>query len=516
MNNIIRRIINFITRNYFFYRKYIYTREEILSYQDTFLSDVMQKNKDTFVGKKYHFGDVVDYKSFKKNIPVFHYDEYKEYIYMSVQWQQHIICHDVIDFWAKTSGTTDDYQKYIPVTQRYLKNNHYKWWKDTLSNYVHNNPDTKLFEWKSIVLWWPLWVNECTWANNIGYISAILQKNNHRFVQWLFVEPSQNISFLSDRSTKIAMIIDTCKHQNVTSILWVTSWSVFLMKNLVDMLWVRYVDDIWPDYELFLTGGMDYRPLDLTIRNLFSKHITIRQAYNASEWYFGVQVSNSIGYMQLLCCHDVYYEFLTQEDYDIWNYENIINIYNICVWINYVIIITTSSWLYRYIIGDTIQFHDVDKLLFEITGRTKSYLDSFGERVRENHTHTAIQKVCNTYHVSIIDYHVGVIKNTTHDGSGYHHWMIDLDAYDIDTTFTECNFTIDKLEEQLDDILKRSNLFYEWKRSGNILLQKPVVQLVPKGTFAKRFASKWKLWWQHKIPKLRNDDIIIKEIINLL
>ena len=224
-----KSIINSVSKTYFINRKYIYTCDEIFSYQDELLVDLMIANKDTFVGKKYNFEYAVNYDSFKNNVPIFHYDDYKEYIYMSVRWEDNIICSDEIDFWAKTSGTTNDYQKYIPVTKRYLENNHYKWWKDTFSNYVNSNLDTKLFEWKWIVLGWSMSKNEFTGIDNVWFISAILQTNNNPLVKLFFTEPDQDISFLTNRSEKIDKIIDGCKCQNIVSSIWVTSRNIYLI-----------------------------------------------------------------------------------------------------------------------------------------------------------------------------------------------------------------------------------------------------------------------------------------------
>ncbi len=502
-----KSIINWLSKAYFANRKYKYTHEEILSYQDDFLVDLMISNKDTFVGKKYNFEDVIDYDSFKKNIPVFHYDDYKEYIYMSVKWQQNIICSDDIDFWAKTSGTTNDYQKYIPVTKRYLHNNHYKWWKDTISNYVNCNPDTKLFEWKWITIWWAMSQNQYIDKDNIWNISAIIQINNNILVDLLFTEPSQEISFLSDWNSKLDMIINTCKDKNITSTIWVTSRSLYLLKQLLVSQNKNFVDEIWPSYELFLTGGMDYKPLSKNIHSLFKKSINIRQVYNTCEWYIWSQCCNDDNNMYLLLCHDIYYEFLNWEDYKIWNFDNIANTYNISNNIEYVLVITNSCGLYRYIIWDIIKFININCFEFTITWRTKAYLDSFSEHVRENHTNTVIYFISQKYNILINDYHVWTIMNNMWDWSGCHHRIIELD-FDIHNDNT--------LSESIDLELQKNNMAYNHKRSWNMLIQKPVVQIVPKWTFTKWFASKWKLWWQNKIPKLRNDDKIIKEINNLL
>ena len=508
-----KSMINSIWKSYFAHRKYTYTRDEILSYQDTFLVDLMTANKDTLVGKKYNFAEVYDYETFKKNIPVFHYDEYKEYIYMSVQWEQNIICSDDIDFWAKTSGTTSDYQKYIPVTKRYLENNHYKWWKDTFSNYISSNPDTKLFEWKWITIWWAISKNDYTNEDNVWNISAIIQINNNILINYFFTEPEEKISFLSDWNHKISKIIESCKDTNITSTIWVASWSLYLLKQLVVSQNLNFVDDIWPDYELFLTGGMNYIPLSKNIYSLFRKSINIRQVYNACEWYIWSQFYNNDEYMHLLLCHDIYYEFLLFDDYELWNFNKTINIFYIKANVDYIIIITNSAWLYRYILWDTIKFINTEEFIFEITGRNKLHLDSFSERVRENHTDKAIFNLSKKYNLIISDYHVWVIMNNSNDWSWYHMRIIELDLENINYNNSS---VLSDFEKYIDTELIDNNITYNQKRSGNILLQNPVVQLVPKGTFAKRFASKWKLWWQHKIPKLRNDDTIIKEIIDLL
>ena len=517
-----KSIINWVWRVYFQNRNFEYTKDEMLSFQDEFLIDNIISNRNTVVGRVYDFDSISSYNDYKKIVPVFHYDDYKEYIYMSVKWQKNVICDDDIDFWAKTSGTTSDYHKYIPVTKRYLENNHYKWWKDTFSNYVNCNPETKLFEWKWLVLGGAMSKNEFTGEDNVWYISAILQTNNNPLIRMFFTEPDQDISFLTNWSDKISKIIETCKDKNIVSTIWVTSRSIYLMKRIIEVLGVNYIDDIWPDYELFLTGGMDYRPLESSICKLFNKKINIRQAYNTSEWYFAVQTLNNSPYMKLLCCHDVYYEFLAQEDYDMWRYENAINLHSIQKWINYVLIITNSAGLYRYIIGDTINFVDVDDCLFEIVWRTKDYLNAFSEQLRENHTSQAIYNISNKYKIDIVDYHVWSIMSQIGDGSWYHHWLIELwDSFDVsvwddsDIYINNDNIWISlfEIEDLLDDELKKINSFYDGKRSGNLLLHRPKVKILPKWTFHKRLEAKWKLWWQNKTPKLRNNDIIIKEII---
>lgn len=495
-----------LSKLYFEIRKYIYTRQDMEKYQDEFLLKILSDNKNTKVGRKYKFANIDWYLSYKSKVPVFHYDDYKEYIYEAVKWNENIICSDKIEYWAKTSGTTNDYCKYIPVTRNYLEENHYKWGKDTFSHYINCNPETNIFDWKGLVLGGNMTTNDFTWQENLWYISAILQLNNNYFIKNIFTEPKFEISSITDRNEKISKIIESSINQNITSTIWVTSRNIYLLQQILKISNKKYIEEVWSDYELFLTWWMDYKPFELSIRKLFHKHINIWQAYNTSEWYFWVQIDNETKYMKLLCCHEVYYEFLAIEDYHSWSYDRIVNIYDILTDLEYVLIISNSSWLYRYIIGDTIKFVDAENLYFVITGRTKQYMNSFAEQVRENHISQTITNISKKYNLNIYEYHVWSVFED--DISGYHQRLIE---------FSDQNFDIseDLLAEEIDLELSKVNSFYEWKRKSNILLHKPKVKFIVSWSFQVRQKYKNKLWLQNKVPKLSNNDSLIKEI-NLL
>ncbi len=476
-----------------------------LSQQYAILFDILHKNSNCTYGSTYNFKYIKSYEEFKSNVPLVKYEEIAPYIELCMQGNNNVLVSEEVIYFAQTAGTTTWKHKYIPVTKSCLSYNHFAWWKELMANYIFHNPNANVLQGKSLILWWWFFQNPYTKKKNIGYISAILQKESG--ILWtLFREPSEEITFDHDRSRKIVNIIESCKNQNITSMGWVTSRWLILLEELLKQTWKRNILEIWPNFSLFISWWLNFEPYRKYFEKLFpSKYVNFYQVYNSSEWFFGIQFDNDNTDMLLLTNHGVFYEFIDMETY-FSDKPMIFTLDSIEVGKLYALIITTYWGLYRYEIWDVVKFSDIETFLFSIVWRTKEYIDVFSEHVIVDNTNKALQSVCKLYTIDVVDYHVGP-QFANNEWKWCHEWVIECEKAPEDQE----KFIID-----LDNALKECNSYYAWKRNWDLMMQIPVVHFVKKWTFLDRFAYKGKVWGQNKIPKLANNRNILDELITLM
>jgi hypothetical protein len=488
---------------YFQYQSFLgVTKIQKIRSQLDILHDILKKNSNCEIWKRYHFKNIESYQDYIFYVPIVRHEDMIDDIDLCMQWMKNILSCSEIIYFAQTAWTTTGSHKYIPVTKECLTLNHFAWWRELIANYLKNNSNSKVLQGKSLILWWWFFLNPYTEEKNIGYISAILQKESG--ILWtLFREPSEEIAFWHDWDKKIAQIIETCKNENITSMWWVTSRWLVLMEELLKKTRKKNILEIRPNFSLYISWGLNFEPYRNYFEKLFpSTQVQFYQAYNASEWFFGIQYSNESTDMILLTNHGVFYEFIDMDSYFQEN-KLVISLSEIQVGKRYALLITSYAWLYRYEIGDVIIFTDVELFLFQIVWRTKVYIDVFSEHVIVDNTDKALLEVCEKYNIEVFNYHVAP-QFADKNGQWCHEWIIEIEEQQINAE----DFAID-----LDNSLKNQNSFYAWKRAWNLMMQLPVLRFVEKGTFIKRFERKWKLWWQFKIPKLSNDRKILNELL---
>lgn len=499
------KVINKIARTYFL--THSKNRKQSLKYQHKFIKELIKDCKYTKFGQEYDFKNIKNISDFQKKVPVFHYEEFWPWIEEMMKWESDISYPGIIVKFAKTGWTTSKANKYVPLTYDSLKTNHFQASKTLLSRYCKENPETKIFEWKTMSIGWGTDVNPYTGEENVAYISAMLQKEAPMFSS-MFKEPSLDISFLPNWEDKIQKILETTVHKNIVAMAGIPPWCIHIMKEVLAYTGKEKIQDVWPNFEMFFTGGTWFEPYRKQFEEIWDVNKTrVRQVYNSSEWFFAVQNSNDDHEsMFLLTNHGVFYEFLKREDYLSQSYDKAITLDKVEEWVNYVMIITTNAGLRRYVQWDTVMFTSTKPYKIKITGRTKFFIDSFNEHMLADHTDKAILRACEKIGAIFREYTAGP-NFSTEEWKWAHEWIIE---------FEKEPENIEDFANILDDELKIANDNYASKRYGSMIMQRVIVHSAPTGTFYKWLEKKGKLGGQSKVPKLVNGREVLEEILELM
>lgn len=474
--------------------------------QKRIIWDLIKKSKNTVFWKTYNFDSIKTIQDFQKKVPIFHYKDFEPWILRMVKWETDVSHPWKIDWFATSSWTTWWTAKYIPITKENLKTSHFKWWLESLSLYIKNNPKSKFFEGKWLVIWWWFTPNPYTWENNVGFISAILQKESPWIGQY-FKVPKPAISYMEDREEKVKKIIETTENENVTSISWQPSWMSNFLYRVLEYTWKKNILEVRPNLELFFRWWMAIHLYKTQLENLIpSKQMKFYQIYNASEWYFATQDSNDRDDMLLFTDHWVFYEFIPFEQYGKEN-PQVLTLNEVEVDKDYVIMITNNSGLWRYVLWDTIKFTSLNPWRLKISGRTKYYIDVVWECVTSDYTDKALIAACKKTDTAASDYMVGPITYEWWEIRWAYEWIIEFEK------LPEDQWDFAKI---LDEELCKVNSYYYDERYDTKVLGDTKIHAVSKWTFYDRLKSKNKLWWQFKIPKLANDRKNIDEVLKII
>lgn len=480
-----------------FINKPFLTQEKILNY-------LIQSGANTFIGAKYKFSSIKNKDDFRKMVPVFHYEDLKPYLEkILIDKKQNVLWNKPVKWFAMSSGTTNDKSKYIPVTQESLTQGHYKCGQQMLALYAKNNPEAKFFLGKTLVLGGSKQVNNIGDGIFTGDISAILIKNLNFLAK--FSRTPESISLIPDWETKLQKLTDYAIKKDVRAFMGVPSWLLVLLKKItVDT--GEELTDLWPNLEVFFHGGVSFNPFEDQYRKLIKKDSMIYwETYNASEGFFGSQYSIDSKEMLLMLDNNIYYEFMPMSE---WDSENpaTLTLEEVEIGQNYAILITTNGGLWRYMIGDTIEFTSTEPYLFKITGRTKHFINAFGEEVIIDNAESALSEACAVTGAHIVEYTAAPIYFGD-NSAGAHEWLIEFDVEPTDMYLFRAT---------LDNTLKKVNSDYEAKRSYNLSLKDPVVRVLPKDSFYNWLKYRGKAGGQNKVPRLSNNrDYVDKMLIFL-
>ena len=415
--------------------------------------------------------------------------------------EQNIFWPSQIKWFAKSSGTTNSKSKFIPVSNESLEDCHYKAGKDMLSIYFNNNEDSQLLSGKSLRLGGS---RELYNDNNtyFGDLSAIII-DNLPFWAELSSTPSHKVSLMSEWESKMKAIIKESISENVTSLAGVPSWMLVLLNNLIKKTNKNNILEIWPNLEVYFHGGINFNPYKSEYQKLFpDKNFKYYEIYNASEGFFGIQDQNNSDELLLMLDYGIFYEFIPLNSKNEYDEENIVSLEEIELYINYAIVISTNAGLWRYKIGDTIEFTCKNPYRIKVTGRIKHHINAFGEELIIDNAENALSKVLNKTNSEIVDYTAAPIfmKNKN---EGAHEWMIE---------FKKNPKNIEEFTFLLDKELKKQNSDYEAKRYKNLTLNFPKINIAKKGLFYNWLKKNNKLGGQHKIPRLSNERTFIEEL----
>ena len=473
--------------------------------QEEWLTKLLKNGASTEFGKKHGFSDISNYEQFKRRVPLQDYESLKPYIERIRRGEQYLLWNEEVKWFAKSSGTTSDKSKFIPVSPESLDGCHYNGGRDMVAIHCANNPETNLFTGKNLALGGSHQTDYFgDYESYHGDVSAIVIQNLPMWAEY-FRAPELNIALMSDWEDKLKQLVSTTMNANVTSMAGVPSWMLVLLKEILKEKNVSSIREVWPNLEVYFHGGVSFTPYaDQFKRLLDNESIAYLELYNASEGFFGIQDQRNVKELLLMLDYGIYYEFIPVEDLDKSN-PRVYNLAEVSAGVVYSMVISTTAGLWRYQLGDTITFTGTNPYRFVITGRTKHNINVFGEELMIHNAEKALQAACEKTHAHIVDYTAAPVFMGEQNGA--HEWLIEFDKEPGNLEY----FT-----DILDKTLKQLNSDYEAKRFNNYILQMPIVKAVPKDTFMKWLRSKKKLGGQHKVPRLSNERKYVEEIKALL
>lgn len=456
----------------------------------------------TEYGKKYDFQHINSIADFQRQVPLNDYESLKPYIQKILEGNQNILWPSEITWFAKSSGTTSDKSKFIPVSKEALDDNHFKSGKDAVALYISKNPDSQITTGKCLVIGGSHQLNQLSEDTFYGDLSAVMMQNMPWSGQFLRT-PDLSIALMEEWEEKIEMIAQSTIHENVTFITGVPTWTIVLFKRILEITGAKNILEVWPNLELYLHGGVSFKPYKEQFKKFIpSDNMHYMDSYNASEGFFASQDLQEEDGMLLFLNHGIFYEFIPMDEFGKAE-PKVLTLKEVKLNTNYAIVITTNTGLWRYIIGDTIQFTSLYPFRIKVSGRTTFYLNAFGEEVIVDNADNAIAKACAVTGAVVNDYSAAPVFMTG-ESNGTHEWIIE---------FEQLPCPLEQFVSEMDKALKAINSDYEAKRYKDIALRMPIVHIMPKGGFALWLKDKNKLGGQHKIPRLSNDRRIIEEML---
>ena len=486
-------------------KKRIHQMELFMKYpnevQNELLHELIKKASKTETGKLYDFKTIKSYNIFKSRVPLCNYDDIELNIERCRKGEQNIFWPSNIKWFAKSSGTTNSKSKFIPLSSEALEDCHYKAGKDMLSLYYNNNEDSQLLTGKSLRLGGS---NELYNKNDsyFGDLSSIIIQNLPFWAEFSST-PSNKTSLMPEWETKMKAIVAESISEKVTSLAGVPSWMLVLLQNVLKETKKKTISQVWPDAEVYFHGGVSFKPYRELYKGLFTKKdFRYYEIYNASEGFFGIQDHNQSDELLLMLDYGIFYEFIPIKG-DKEDDSDIIPLSEVALNTNYSIVITTNGGLWRYKIGDTIQFTSLSPYRIQVTGRTKHFINVFGEELIIDNAEKALERVSAKTKSIISNYTAGPIFMEK-DSQGAHEWIIE---------FEKEPENLNRFSSLLDEALQEENSDYEAKRYKNMTLHSLKVHKAKKGLFYEWLSKKGKLGGQHKVPRLSNSREILEELL---
>lgn len=475
--------------------------------QEELFKKLIQTARHTEFGTRYDFSSIQTYEQFRERIPIHTYEKTFPYIDRLMKGEQNILWPSEIKWFSKSSGTTNARSKFIPVSQESLEDCHFKGGKDLLSIYVNNYPDTKLFDGKGLAVGGSHQINELdpTASSYYGDVSAVIMQNLPPWAQFIRT-PSLETALMGNWEEKIEKLARETIKENVTNIAGVPTWTVLLIQRVTDIAMKRNILEIWPNLEVFFHGAVAFAPY----RNLFksiipSDRMRYWETYNASEGFFGIQDQTNSEELLLMLDYGIYYEFIPMDELEKEN-PRAIPLSEIELETNYAMVITTNSGLWRYNIGDTVKFTSKYPYRIKISGRTKHFMNAFGEEIIVENAEAAITRACEITG-AVIDNFTAAPIYLKEGNKGRHEWIIEFKVPPVDQQ---------AFARILDETLREINSDYDAKRAQDLALIEPKVHSAEEGTFYNWMKRRGKLGGQHKVPRLANSREYIDEILKMM
>ena len=475
--------------------------------QEAVLRRVVSRGADTLYGRERGMDKLCSYEEFRRHIAVNTYEELKGYIDRMRHGEKNILWRGQVKWYAKSSGTTNDKSKFIPVSKDSLKYTHYMGGNDAVAYYLQNNPKSRLFDGRALILGGSHSPNYNVAGSLVGDLSAILIENINPVVNLVRV-PDKKTALISEFDRKRELIAQQCLKADVTNISGVPSWMMSVLSRVMELSGKQHLEEVWPNLEVFFHGGIAFTPYRKQYEQLITKpDMHYMETYNASEGFFGLQNDPADSSMMLMLDYDVFYEFAPMEAIDdnglLTDESRVVPLEGVETGRNYAMIITTSSGLWRYMIGDTVRFTSIKPYKFVITGRTKSFINAFGEELIVDNAEKGLQYACQQTGAQVREYTAAPVFRS--EGVVPHHqWLIE---------FSKEPENLDEFAKILDKRLQELNSDYEAKRFKDINMVCLKIVKARRNLFDDWLRSKGKLGGQHKVPRLANNRKHIEEIM---
>jgi len=473
---------------------------------------IIDRAKDTEWGRKYGYKDIRSVEVFRKRVPIQTYEDFYPYIKRTFSGEANVIWPGKTLWFAKSSGTTNDNSKFIPVSEESLAECHFKAGQDMLGIYFNEYPDSKLFTGKSLSIGGSLESSKTHHQIRYGDVSAVIVENLPIFYE-LMRTPSKEVAMLPDWDQKMEVMIREVIQEDVTSIAGVPTWTILLICKLLEQLdgQVSDIRDIWPNLELYVHGGVSFEPYRKQFKQLIPySDMNYMEVYNASEGFFAMQNEYDKDDMLLMLDYGIFYEFIPMEHID-EAHPPTHTLDEVELGRNYAIVISTNGGLWRYIVGDTVVFTEKYPYKIKITGRTKHFINAFGEELMVDNAERAVSAACEETGAIIENYTAAPIyfndQTLQVNGSGGHEWLIEF--------LTPPN-SLPNFKNVLDETLKALNTDYKAKRAGDLALGPPLIRQLPPGTFYQWMKKRGRLGGQNKVPRLSNNRQYIEDILQMM
>lgn len=476
-------------------------RKDPCQVQAKTFTELITKASSTEWGKKYDYTSIRSVKQYQDRVPVQAYEDIISYVERLRQGEKNLLWPGEIKWFAKSSGTTSSKSKFIPVSRESLEDCQYRAIKDLLALWFLHKPSSRIFSGKALTLGGSHRINQFSNSSLYGDLSAILIENAPPAIE-LLRTPRKKIALLEDFEKKLDLIIETSINENVTNFSGVPSWYLTLIKRILEHTGKSSLLDVWPNLEVFFHGGISFTPYKEIYNKLIpGNQMHYMETYNASEGFFGIQDDPSDPDLLLMTDYGIFYEFVPAEKV-VTDSPPAFTAGEIETGKNYALVITTNGGLWRYMLGDTVTFSSLYPHKFRITGRTKHFINAFGEEIIIDNAEKAIDSACRATNSIISEYTAGPVY-MSEKSRGSHEWIIEFEKEPLN---------LDQFTLILDETLKSLNSDYEAKRFHDLSLVKPVVRSVPEGTFKRWLKSKNKLGGQNKVPRLSNSREYIEEL----
>ena len=477
-----------------------------LDIQTAQLMNMLREASATEYGRKYRFDEIRNYQDYKRYLPLVKYEDLRPYVMRMINGERDVLWHGRVRNFAQSSGTSDGKSKYIPITGESFSRCHYRGAADCVAHYLNLNPKSRIFDGKAFILGGSF-ANELHPESGakIGDLSANLIDNINPLANLVRV-PSKQIALMKDWNAKLPALVEASMRQNITNISGVPSWFLSVLKEVMRKKGVESIHDVWRNLEVFFHGGISFAPYRSQYEAITDPNkMHFMETYNASEGFFAVQDSFDSHAMLLLLDLGVFYEFIPLSETD-KEYPEAVSILDIEAGKTYELVISACNGLWRYRIGDTVRIEQLSPVKITIAGRTKHFINAFGEELMVYNADKAIAEASRQTGSTVLNYTVAPVYATS-STKGRHQWLVEFDRRPAD---------IEKFADILDCELQRANSDYEAKRSGNLFMDRLSITEARRGLFDDWLKNRsGKLGGQLKIPRLYNNREIIESIINL-